>query len=153
MESSRESRIVVALASRSGGDETRGNDPSTADNDEIELFMKESIELSAPHWCFKPHAPKWGAGVCCFLCFTNRLFPSTEQTKPKAAEDLTVRRKNAANRPDTVTMDVVNSEHCKMVWHALPSSLCGHLDSCWAGEDTLGGSGELRPDIMLTLLT
>lgn len=42
-------RIVLALASFSGGDETGGNGPSTTDNDETELCMKESIDLSAPH--------------------------------------------------------------------------------------------------------
>lgn len=73
-----DSRIVLALASFSSRDETGGNAPSTTDNDETELFMKESIDLSAPHWCCKPNAPQRGAGVYCFLCFTNRLFPSPE---------------------------------------------------------------------------
>lgn len=81
VESGGEWRIVLALASFSGGDETGGNGPSTTDNEETELCMKESIDLSAPHWCCKPHAPQWGAGVCCFLCFTNRLFPSSERSQ------------------------------------------------------------------------
>ena len=49
MESSAERKIVLALASFSGGDDTGGNSPSTRDNDETELCMKESIDLSASY--------------------------------------------------------------------------------------------------------
>lgn len=79
VESSGKSWIVLALASFSRGDETGGNGPSTTDNEETELFMKESIDLSASRWCFKPHAPQWGAGVCCVLCFTNRRTNSSPE--------------------------------------------------------------------------
>lgn len=49
MERSGERRIVLSLASFSGRDETGGNGPRTTDNEEIELCMKESIDLGAPH--------------------------------------------------------------------------------------------------------
>lgn len=41
--------VSLALASFSGRDETGGNHPSTTDNEETELCMKETIDLSAPH--------------------------------------------------------------------------------------------------------
>lgn len=44
-----ESRTVPALASFPGRDDTGSNGPSTTDNEETELFMKESIDPRAPH--------------------------------------------------------------------------------------------------------
>lgn len=78
MERSGDRSIVVALASFSSGDETGGNSPSTTDNDETELCMKESIDLSGGA---ANHMPPRGAGVYSFLCFTNRLFLLPERSQ------------------------------------------------------------------------
>lgn len=129
VESSAERKIVLALASFSGGDDTGGNSPSTRDNDETELCMKESIDLSASYWCCKPHAPQSGAGVCCFLRLTNRLFPSPEWSQyPKCSWEPSHClshfdvRKNAANQVDELKIDLVKSEYDGIVWRAPASS-------------------------------
>lgn len=146
-------RIVLTLALFSGGDETDGNGPSTTDNEETELCMKESIDLSAPNWCCKPHAPRWGAGLCRSPCFTNRLRSLPEWSFPlaKACRRLfrcpsSDRQKNPAHQPDEVRIDFVQAECGGIVWHAPPSlwplrSLLSWRGHCW------GGSGECKPHI------
>lgn len=57
--SSDERRIVLVPASFSGRDDTEGNSSSTMDNDRIELYMKDGIELCSRRWCCKQHASQW----------------------------------------------------------------------------------------------